>query len=113
MTNLVDMKCVPCSIGAEPLGEELIKSYMEDINKEWKAVDNKYIERKFKFKNFKEGLDLTNLIGNLAEEEGHHPDIFLSWGRVIVQLMTHKIKGLHDNDFIMAAKIDDLYLKED
>jgi len=113
MDNLVDMKCVPCSIGADPFGEELIQSYLMDIDPEWKAIDNKYIERKFKFKDFKEGLDFTISIGNLAEEEGHHPDIFLSWGKVIVKLMTHKIKGLHDNDFIMAAKIDKLYFKED
>ncbi|NMB08603.1 MAG: 4a-hydroxytetrahydrobiopterin dehydratase, partial [Tissierellia bacterium] len=62
------------------------------------------------FKNFKEALDFVNKVGELAEEEGHHPDIFLSWGKVIIQLWTHKIGGLHENDFILAAKIDELPL---
>ena len=66
------------------------------------------MERIFKFKDFKEALEFTNKVGGIAEAEGHHPDITLSWGRVIITLWTHKIKGLHENDFIMAAKIDEL-----
>lgn len=106
MDNLSSKECIPCSIGAPTLDLMQIKEYLDNINKEWQVKENKYIERIFKFKNFKEALDFTNKVGNLAEEEGHHPDIYLSWGRVVIKLWTHKIGGLHENDFILAAKVD-------
>ena len=109
MEALTAKKCIPCSIGSDPLGEELIKDYLKDLKEGWKVIDNKLIEKTYKFKNFAEALEFTNKIGKLAEEEGHHPEITLSWAKVVVRLTTYKIKGLHDNDFILAAKIDELY----
>lgn len=108
MSDLTSKKCVPCSIGAIPLNADEIRNFLKDLNESWEVKDNKQIERVFKFKDFKEALEFTNKVGDLAEAEGHHPDIYLSWGKVIVTLWTHKIKGLHENDFILAAKIDAL-----
>lgn len=108
MSDLTSKKCVPCSIGAIPLNADEIRNFLKDLNESWEVKDNKQIERVFKFKDFKEALEFTNKVGGLAEAEGHHPDIYLSWGKVIVTLWTHKIKGLHENDFILAAKIDAL-----
>lgn len=106
--DLKNNHCVPCQLGADPLTPELIVQYLESVSPEWNVIDEKMIERSFKFKDFKSALNFVNKVGELAEKEGHHPDIFLSWGKVILRLMTHKIKGLHDNDFILAAKIDEL-----
>lgn len=86
-----------------------MKPYLEEV-KDWKLEDDgKKIERKFKFKDFKEALHFVNKIGEIAEQEGHHPDIELGWGRVEVELSTHAIGGLSINDFILAAKINKLY----
>ncbi len=108
MTDLLSKKCIPCSIGATPLDMEEIHEYLKTLKEGWQVVEDKYIEKAYKFKDFREALDFTNKIGELAEGEGHHPDIYLSWGKVIVKLWTHKIKGLHENDFILAAKIDQI-----
>lgn len=110
MTDLIVKSCIPCSVGTPSLEEKEINEYMEKLNDTWKVIENKRIERKFKFKDFKEALDYTVKIGELAEKEGHHPDIMLSWGKVVVTLTTHKIGGLSENDFILAAKIDRLKL---
>lgn len=106
MKDLLSKKCIPCSIGAIPLDSEEIEGYVKEIKDGWVVVDNKHLEKTFKFTDFKEALDFTNKVGALAEEEGHHPDICLSWGKVVLRLWTHRIKGLHENDFILAAKID-------
>lgn len=106
MSELNRKKCVPCSAGAEPLGEDKIKELLPQIDEGWEVKDNKKIEREFRFNDFKEALAFTNQVGALAEEEGHHPVLITSWGRVLVRLYTHVIDGLHENDFIMAAKID-------
>jgi len=110
MTDLLSKQCVPCSIGAPTLNEEEINELLPSLKDGWSVLNNEKIEKSYKFKNFKEALDFVNKVGELAEEEGHHPDIFLSWGKVIIQLWTHKIGGLHENDFILAAKIDELPL---
>ncbi|TJX13615.1 4a-hydroxytetrahydrobiopterin dehydratase [Tissierella creatinini] len=110
MDDLLSNKCIPCSIGDIPLDEDTIGEYIKSLDG-WSVIDNKVIEKKYKFKTFLDGLDFINQIGGVAEEEGHHPDLMLSWGKVVVRLTTHKIKGLHKNDFIMAAKIDELYDK--
>ncbi|MBZ2176009.1 4a-hydroxytetrahydrobiopterin dehydratase [Schnuerera sp. xch1] len=108
MANLTNKRCIPCSIGAPTLVEEEIKELYKSLKDGWKVIDNKQLEKTYKFKNFKEALDFTNKVGILAEKEGHHPDIYLSWGKVIIKLWTHKIGGLHENDFILAAKIDEI-----
>ncbi len=108
---LIKMKCIPCR-GGEPTVTDLeIKGFHPQVS-EWEIIELnniKRLERVFRFKNFKEALEFTNKIGNIAEQEGHHPVIVTEWGRVKVSWWTHKIKGLHQNDFIMAAKTDELY----
>jgi len=86
-------------------GEEL-KSFLEQLSPGWKVVDGHHLEKEYPFKNFQQALDFTNKVGAIAEQEGHHPDIYLTWGLVKITLWTHKINGLSENDFIMAAKCD-------
>ena len=96
--------------GATPLTGEYLKPYLSELEEGWKVIDEHHMEKEYRFKNFKEALVFTNDLATLAEDEGHHPDIHLSWGKVKVLLWTHKIKGLSENDFIMAAKSDVTYI---
>jgi 4a-hydroxytetrahydrobiopterin dehydratase len=105
---LAGKSCVACKGGIPPLTREEAER-LRGQTPEWKlSTDATKIERGFKFKNFREALAFVNKVGEVAEAEGHHPDISFGWGYVTVLLQTHKIKGLHENDFIMAAKIDRL-----
>jgi 4a-hydroxytetrahydrobiopterin dehydratase len=107
-TPLTAQKCIPCEGGVEPFTPEQIAIY-KDQTPEWKIIENHHIEREFKFKNFKEALSFINKVGDIAENEGHHPDINLhGWNKVTFTLFTHAIDGLYLNDFILAAKIDAL-----
>lgn len=109
--ELTQMKCVPCR-GGEPTLVEAEITELKPKVPVWSVVERdgiKHLERVFKFKNFAEALAFTNKVGEIAEAEGHHPAILTEWGRVTVTWWTHKIKGLHRNDFIMAAKTDRLY----
>lgn len=111
MEQLATLKCVACRGGEPTLTEEQIAQFKPQVS-EWQVVERegiKRLERVFKFKNFADALAFTNKIGAMAEEEGHHPVIITDWGRVTVTWWTHKIKGLHQNDFIAAAKTDRLY----
>jgi len=111
MTELSSLKCVPCRGGEPTVTEEELAVYRPQVP-EWQIREQDGIsrlERKYKFKNFREALEFTNRVGELAEEQDHHPLIQTEWGRVTVTWWTHAIKGLHRNDFIMAAKTDDLY----
>ena len=105
VTGLASKHCVPCRGGVPPLNSEQIRPLAAEVSN-WKVVNNHHIEREFKFPDFKTALDFTNKVGAIAEEQGHHPDIFLAWGKVGVKVWTHKIDGLTESDFIMAAKID-------
>jgi 4a-hydroxytetrahydrobiopterin dehydratase len=105
---LLDKKCVPCEGGTPPLNSEQIAELMKEVNG-WMVVEDKKIEKDFKFKNFKEAISFINRIAEIAESEGHHPDLNLhNWNKVKITLWTHAIKGLSENDFILAAKIDAL-----
>lgn len=106
MTNLAEKKCIPCEGGIPPLKGAKLKGIQKELEKNWRVVGEHHLEKEFTFKNFQEALAFTNKVGNLAEAEGHHPDIYLAWGKVKVTLWTHKINGLSESDFIMAAKID-------
>jgi 4a-hydroxytetrahydrobiopterin dehydratase len=107
MTELADKKCVPCRGGVPPLqGNEL--DALHKIVPQWSVVNQHHITRVFTFPDFKQALDFVNRVGALAEEQGHHPDILLTWGKAAVTMWTHKIDGLTESDFIMAAKIDRL-----
>ncbi|MGK0288640.1 MAG: 4a-hydroxytetrahydrobiopterin dehydratase [bacterium] len=109
MNALAKKKCIPCKGGIPPLkGEQLFKIYQE-LKNDWKLVEEHQIEKEFQFPDFKKALEFTNSIGSLAEEVWHHPDIHLSWGKVIVMIWTHKINGLAESDFIYAAKVDQIF----
>lgn len=86
-------------------GESLAQLHRQ-LDEGWKVIDEHHLEKDYLFKNFREALDFTNKIGEIAEQEGHHPDIILSYGKVKIQLWTHKISGLSESDFILAAKCD-------
>lgn len=105
MSTLKAKKCQPCHGGAPPLKIEEIEKLQQELTG-WSVIDNHHLEKEFHFKNFVEALDFTNAVGKLAEDEGHHPDIYLTWGKVKIKIWTHKIDGLHENDFILAAKCD-------
>jgi len=110
MEPLLKEKCTACRRDSRRVTEAEIQELQPQIP-EWKLVERdgiERLERVFPFANFAEALDFTNRVGALAEEEGHHPAILTEWGRVTVDLWTHKIRGLHRNDFIIAAKIDSL-----
>ena len=111
MSELIQFKCVPCRGGEPTVTEAEMSEYMLQVP-DWQVVEReeiKRLERVFKFKNFVQALAFTNKVGELAESEGHHPAILTEWGRVTVTWWTHKIRGLHRNDFIMAAKTSLLY----
>lgn len=105
-TALSKKKCVPCQGGEPPLRGAALDSLFDQLTDGWVIVDDHHLEKQYKFSNFRQALTFTNKVGELAESEGHHPDIYLSWGRVKLKIFTHKINGLTESDFILAAKID-------
>jgi 4a-hydroxytetrahydrobiopterin dehydratase len=107
MSDLAQKRCIPCTAGTPPLKGEALRKLAAQIPT-WQVVNEHQIEKEVKFKNFKEALAFTNQVGNIAEAEGHHPDILLSWGKVKITLFTHKIDGLSESDFILAAKCDEI-----
>ncbi len=107
MAQLAEMSCVPCRGGVPPLRGDALDSFRRQVSS-WDVVDGHHLERTFEFPNFQLALDFTNQVGALAEAEGHHPDIYLAWGRVGIKIWTHKIDGLTESDFVLAAKIDRL-----
>ena len=111
MSELADMKCSACRGGEPALTDEEIDELHPQVS-EWRVVERegiKRLERTFGFGDFAQALAFTNEVGEQAEEEGHHPALLTEWGKVTVTWWTHKIGGLHQNDFIMAAKTDDLF----
>ncbi len=106
MSELAKKECVPCRGGVPPLKGKDLANLLEQLGNEWEIVDEHHLEKEYKFKNFRAALDFTNRVGELAEEQGHHPDIYLAWGRVKLTIWTHKINGLTESDFILAAKAD-------
>lgn len=111
MEALANLKCVACRADAPHVTEAEIAQFRPQVP-DWQLLERQGIpqlERVYKFKNFREALAFTNRVGELAEAEGHHPALLTEWGRVTVTWWTHKINGLHRNDFIMAARTDLLY----
>jgi 4a-hydroxytetrahydrobiopterin dehydratase len=106
--KLADKHCVPCRGGVPPLKGEELKKLSAQLS-DWKVVDEHHITKTFVFPDFQSALNFVNRAGAIAEEEGHHPDLSLSWGRVDVKTYTHKIDGLTESDFILAAKIDQAF----
>jgi len=104
--GLAAEKCIPCRGGVPPLKGEDLRTLSAQLGGDWKVVDEHHLSKTFPFPDFAAALAFTNQIGAIAEEEGHHPDIHLSWGRVVVDIWTHAIDGLTRSDFVLAAKVD-------
>ena len=106
--NLSEKHCVPCRGGVPALKGEELERLKQELPT-WQVVDDHHLLKTFTFPDFKTALAFVNRAGEIAEEEGHHPDLLLSWGKVEVKTWTHKIDGLTESDFILAAKIDKLH----
>ncbi len=106
MSGLANQTCIPCKTGVPPLKGEKLKTFFEELGNNWSLIEEKHLEKEYLFTNFRKGLDFTIKVGELAERQGHHPDICLSWGKVKLIVWTHKIDGLTESDFIFAAKAD-------
>ncbi len=104
--KLVSRKCKPCEAGAKPLKSEQITEQARELGGQWRIIEDHHLEKDFRFKDFKEALAFVNRVGEIAEQEGHHPEICFTWGKVRVKIWTHKVDGLTENDFILAAKAD-------
>lgn len=108
--DLSKKKCIPCQGGEKPQDRKVVEEYLRELKAGWLVYDNyTKIKKEFEFKVFGQALEFVNEVGKLAEIEGHHPNLYLhSYNKVLIELWTHKINGLHENDFILAAKIDNL-----
>ncbi len=107
--DLASKTCIPCKGGVPPLAGEALAALQAGLGGGWQLADGRRLEKEFAFRNFREALAFTNLVGELAEQQGHHPDVYLAWGKVRLLVWTHKINGLTESDFIFAAKADQLY----
>jgi 4a-hydroxytetrahydrobiopterin dehydratase len=105
MSELANKTCVPCKGGTPPLKGEELDELRRQVP-EWDVVEEHHLRRRFRFKNFRESLRFVNEVGELAEEQGHHPDVGFGWGYAEITVWTHKIDGLTESDFIFAAKVD-------
>ena len=104
-TELSSASCEPCEAGTPALKGEDLRRLFSQLEG-WNLINEHHLEKDYSFKDFREALDFVNRLGEVAEREGHHPDVFLTWGRVKVTLWTHSVGGLSENDFILAAKAD-------
>jgi 4a-hydroxytetrahydrobiopterin dehydratase len=109
VSDLASRTCEPCRGGIPPLKPEEYEPLAAQLNGDWEVVDGHHLARQYEFKNFADALAFVNAVGSLAEEVQHHPDLHLAWGRVRVEIWTHKIDGLHEADFIFAARCDRLH----
>jgi len=112
MSELASQTCKACQGGVEPYTGEKLEKHMNKIDEEWNQEEEHHIKREFEFEDFQEALDFVNDVGSIAEDQGHHPNINFTWGEAEIKLYTHKIDGLFQADFVMAAKIDKLYRED-
>lgn len=111
MSELAKKRCVPCEEGGEPLTPEEAQTLLKEVDKEWMLIDDAHILAKsFKFKDFLQTMKFVTEVARIAEEEGHHPDMTISYNHLGIELTTHAMDGLSENDFILAAKIDEISL---
>jgi len=108
MNTLAEKDCVPCKGGVPPLKGPELSKIANQLDGGWQVVKEHHLEKEYKFKDFRQALEFTNKVGELAESQGHHPDIYLTWGKVKLNVWTHKIDGLTESDFVLAAKADKL-----
>lgn len=107
MTDLASRQCVPCRGGVPPMEVAEIEKLLAELHG-WEVIEQHHLKKRYQFKDFRGSLDFVNRVGSLAEEQGHHPDICFGWGNAEVLIWTHKINGLTESDFVLAAKIDRL-----
>lgn len=112
-SELAKKDCVPCKGGVPPLEGEELEELHRQLDERWEVVSGHHLERTYEFDDFQGALDFTNRVGRMAEEQDHHPEIWLTWGKVKLTIWTHKIDGLTESDFVWAAKADELYRPED
>ena len=108
MSTIAQRHCTPCEKGAKPLQGTALEEQIDQLGEGWAVIDGKRLQKEFRFSDFREALDFVNRVGTLAEEENHLPNIDFTYGKATISLWTHKIDGLHANDFIMAGRIDRL-----
>ena len=106
MSVLAQKICIPCRGGAPPLKGEELDALQEKLGNDWQIINEHHLEKEYIFTDFRQALDFTVKVGEVAENQGHHPDIYLAWGKVKLTIWTHKIDGLTESDFIFAAKAD-------
>ena len=103
--GLAHQQCTACQGGVPALKGTALETLYRQLDHDWQVINEHHLEKEFSFEDFKQALDFTNRVGAIAEEQNHHPDIYLTWGKVRITLWTHKVDGLTENDFIVAAKI--------
>src|SRR6202163_1445650 len=108
MSDLAAQDCIPCKGGGPPLNGAALEALGAQVPG-WKVVNEHHLEKTFTFPDFAKALEYVNKVGAMAEQEGHHPDLLLGWGKVVVTTWTHKIDGLTESDFVLAAKCDQLF----
>jgi 4a-hydroxytetrahydrobiopterin dehydratase len=108
MSELAKQQCIPCRGGVPPLTGQGLADLQGKLGGDWNVVEQHHLEKIYRFDDFRQALDFTIKVGEMAEEQDHHPDILLTWGRVTVTIWTHKIDGLTESDFVFAAKADGL-----
>ena len=106
---LANKNCVPCKGGTPPLRGAALAALEAQLEGDWSVVEEHHLEGRYRFENFVDALAFTNAVGAMSEEQFHHPDLLLAWGKVVVTIWTHKIDGLTESDFVYAAKCDALY----
>lgn len=112
MNELSEKVCESCDQGGEALRGERLAALQKELGHDWEVKNEHELEKLFKFPDFTQALDFTNKVGAVAEEIGHHPDIYLTWGKVKITIYTHKVDGLTENDFVLAAKIEKMIQDE-
>ena len=110
--DLANKDCIPCKGGVPPLQQPVLNQLLSELERGWKIVDDHHLEKTYLFDDFRGALDFTNAVGELAESQGHHPEIHLFWGKVTLFIWTHKIDGLVESDFILAAKADRVFASQ-
>tara|TARA_B100000029_G_scaffold448278_1_gene470687 strand:- start:358 stop:684 length:327 start_codon:yes stop_codon:yes gene_type:complete len=108
MGGLSEKDCIPCKGGTPPLSEEESNAFLAQIDRGWRIVDNHHLTRSWEFPDFASAMSFTNSLGDICEDQGHHADFELGWGRVVALIYTHKIDGLTESDFVLAHKFDDV-----
>ena len=106
MSELAQENCIPCRGGVPPLKGEELDALQKKLGNDWQIINEHHLEKEYIFADFRQALDFTVKVGEVAENQGHHPDIYLAWGKVKLTIWTHKIDGLTESDFILAAKAD-------